>query len=80
MISRASELALAVVVSARSRETENEWPANLAVDSGAGHMEIGSATRSERLRKWGRIMRLGWSPDMLSSLGTDGLRQLEEMR
>lgn len=46
------------VVSARSGETEDSFLADLAVASGAGQIKVGSITRSERLSKYNRLLRL----------------------
>ncbi len=46
------------VVSARSGETEDDSLADLAVGSGAGQIKIGSITRSERLAKYNRLIRI----------------------
>lgn len=46
------------VVSARSGETEDSFLADLAVGSGAGQIKVGSITRSERLSKYNRLLRL----------------------
>lgn len=48
----------AAVVSARSGETEDSFLADLAVASGAGQIKIGSITRSERLSKYNRLLRI----------------------
>jgi enolase len=48
----------AVVVSARSGETEDDWLADLAVGSGAGQIKVGSVARSERLAKYNRLLRI----------------------
>ena len=48
----------AAVVSARSGETEDSFLADLAVASGAGQIKIGSITRSERLAKYNRLLRI----------------------
>ncbi len=47
-----------VVISARSGETEDDSMADLAVATGAGQIKIGSVTRSERLAKYNRLLRL----------------------
>ncbi|HTV55095.1 MAG TPA: phosphopyruvate hydratase [Terriglobia bacterium] len=47
-----------VVVSARSGETEDDFMADLAVATGAGQIKIGSVTRSERLAKYNRLLRI----------------------
>ena len=44
------------VVSARSGETEDSFLADLAVATGAGHIKVGSVTRSERLAKYNRLL------------------------
>ncbi len=46
------------VISARSGETEDDSLADLAVGSGAGQIKIGSVTRSERLAKYNRLLRI----------------------
>ena len=48
----------AVVVSARSGETEDDWLADLAVGWGGDQLKVGSITRSERLAKWNRLLVL----------------------
>ena len=48
----------AAVVSARSGETEDSFLADLAVASGAGQIKIGSISRSERLSKYNRLLRI----------------------
>ena len=47
------------VISARSGETEDAFLADLAVASGAGQIKIGSVTRSERLAKYNRLLKIG---------------------
>ena len=46
------------VISARSGETEDTTIADLAVATGAGQIKIGSVTRSERLAKYNRLLRI----------------------
>ncbi len=46
------------VISARSGETEDATIADLAVATGAGQIKIGSITRSERLAKYNRLLRI----------------------
>ena len=46
----------AVVVSARSGETEDDWLSDLAIGWGGDHLKVGSITRSERLAKWNRLL------------------------
>ncbi|QGJ71032.1 Phosphopyruvate hydratase [Planctomycetales bacterium 10988] len=48
----------ATVVSARSGETEDTTIADLAVASSCGQIKIGSITRSERLAKYNRLLRI----------------------
>jgi hypothetical protein len=43
---------------ARSGETEDDWLADLAVAAGAGQIKVGSVTRSERLAKYNRLLRI----------------------
>ncbi|HEX5483719.1 MAG TPA: phosphopyruvate hydratase, partial [Terriglobia bacterium] len=46
------------VISARSGETEDDSMADLAVAAEAGQIKIGSVTRSERLAKYNRLLRI----------------------
>ena len=46
------------VISARSGETEDSTMADLAVATGAGQIKIGAITRSERLAKYNRLLRI----------------------
>ena len=55
---RARLAGFALVVSARSGETEDDFLADLAVASGAEWIKIGSIVRSERLAKYNRLLRI----------------------
>ena len=46
------------VVSARSGETEDDSLADLAVATSASQIKIGAVTRSERLAKYNRLLRI----------------------
>ncbi len=46
------------VVSARSGETEDDTLADLAVATGASQIKVGAVTRSERLAKYNRLLRI----------------------
>ncbi|MGO8787375.1 MAG: phosphopyruvate hydratase [Terriglobia bacterium] len=46
------------VVSARSGETEDDSMSDLAVGAGAGQLKVGAITRSERLAKYNRLLRI----------------------
>ena len=46
------------VISARSGETEDETMADLAVGADAGQIKVGALTRSERLAKYNRLLRI----------------------
>jgi len=46
------------VVSARSGETEDDTMADLAVATSAGQIKVGAITRSERLAKYNRLLRI----------------------
>ena len=46
------------VVSARSGETEDDFMSDLAVATGAGQLKVGAITRSERLAKYNRLLRI----------------------
>jgi enolase len=58
VVDRALEAGFTAVVSARSGETEDSFLADLAVASGAGQIKVGSVTRSERLSKYNRLLRI----------------------
>ena len=58
VVDRARAAGFGAVVSARSGETEDSFLADLAVASGAGHIKVGSVTRSERLAKYNRLLRI----------------------
>jgi enolase 1/2/3 len=58
VIDRAAAAGFSAVVSARSGETEDSFLADLAVASGAGQIKVGSITRSERLAKYNRLLRI----------------------
>lgn len=57
-VSAAQERGYLPVISARSGETEDTTIADLAVATGAGQIKIGSITRSERLAKYNRLLRI----------------------
>jgi enolase len=46
------------VISHRSGETEDSFIADLAVGTGAGQIKTGSASRSDRLAKYNRLLRI----------------------
>ena len=46
------------VVSARSGETEDDFMSDLTVGVGAGQLKVGAITRSERLAKYNRLLRI----------------------
>ena len=81
VVDRAEEAGFAAVVSARSGETEDSFLADLAVATGAGHIKVGSVTRSERLAKYNRLLRIeaGFDADRpeglapVRPLGHDGI-------
>ncbi len=62
VVDRAEEVGFGAVISARSGETEDSFLADLAVATGAGRIKVGSVTRSERLAKYNRLLRIeaGW--------------------
>ena len=55
---RARLAGYALVASARSGETEDDFLADLAVACGAEYIKIGSIARSERLAKYNRLLRI----------------------
>jgi len=58
VVDRAREAGFAAVISARSGETEDPFLADLATATGAGQIKVGSITRSERLAKYNRLLRI----------------------
>jgi enolase len=55
---QAVDAGYAVVASARSGETEDDFLADLAVGVAAHQIKIGSVARSERLAKYNRLLRV----------------------
>ncbi|GAB4417210.1 MAG: phosphopyruvate hydratase [Bryobacter sp.] len=58
VVDRAAASGWRAVISARSGETEDSFLADLAVASGMAQIKVGSITRSERLAKYNRLLRL----------------------
>jgi enolase len=54
----AAECGYAMIVSARSGETEDVTIAHLAVGWSAGQLKVGSFTRGERMAKWNEMLRI----------------------
>lgn len=46
------------IISHRSGETADDFIADLAVASGAGHIKTGSASRSDRIEKYNQLLRI----------------------
>ena len=57
-IGRAQSAGYGVVISHRSGETEDTTIADLAVATGAGQIKTGSVSRSERVAKYNRLLRI----------------------
>ena len=76
VVDRAAEAGFAAVVSARSGETEDSFLADLAVATGAGHVKVGSVTRSERLAKYNRLLRIEAGFDADRPVGLAPVRPL----
>ncbi len=70
VVDQAADAGFGAIVSARSGETEDSFLADLAIATGAGHIKVGSITRSERLAKYNRLIRIeaGWDGHRPSSL------------
>ena len=69
----AANAGFGAVVSARSGETEDTFIADLATASGCGQIKIGSVTRSERLAKYNRLLRIE------ESLGGPGVADFQKV-
>ena len=54
----AREAGWQISISARSGETEDHWLADLAVGWSGDFIKVGSITRSERLAKYNRLLRI----------------------
>lgn len=57
-LDRARAAGYRTVLSARSGDTEDSWLADLVVGWRGGQIKVGSLTRSERLAKWNRLLRI----------------------
>jgi enolase len=58
VVAAARAAGYAIVVSARSGETEDAFLADLATGVAADQIKVGSVTRSSRLAKWNQLLRL----------------------
>lgn len=65
----AHENGYSTVVSHRSGDTEDTKIADLAVGTGAGQIKTGSASRSERIAKYNRLLRIEEQLDSVPFLG-----------
>ncbi len=78
-IEMARRAGYAAVVSHRSGETEDTTIADLVVAAGTGQIKTGSTSRSERIAKYNRLLRIEEELGEAASFpGTDALYQLEE--
>ena len=57
-ISIAKDAGYGTVISHRSGETEDTFIADLAVATGAGQIKTGSLSRSDRIAKYNRLLRI----------------------
>jgi enolase len=58
VIKRAEEVGFNSIISHRSGETEDTFIADFAVGSGVGFIKTGSMSRSERVAKYNRLMKI----------------------
>jgi enolase len=58
VIKRADSLTMKCIVSHRSGETEDTFIADFVVGAGTGFIKTGSMSRSERVGKYNRLMRI----------------------
>jgi enolase len=58
VIKRAEEVGMNCIISHRSGETEDTFIADFAVGSGVGFIKTGSMSRSERVAKYNRLLRI----------------------
>ncbi|WP_188771098.1 phosphopyruvate hydratase [Novosphingobium endophyticum] len=73
-VRKAREGGYAIVVSARSGETEDDYLADLAVGCGGGQIKVGSVRTSDRLAKYNQLLRIEEAG--LPWAGTSGLAPL----
>ncbi len=76
-IRMAHENGYSVVVSHRSGETEDTFIADLAVATGAGQIKAGSLSRSERVAKYNRLLRIESTLNDSRYLGVAEFRGME---
>lgn len=68
----------AIIVSARSGETEDSFLADLAVGTAAGQIKVGSVTGSSRTAKWNQLLRIEKELGPGAFVGTDVLAGREQ--
>jgi enolase len=73
-ISMAQRAGYTAVISHRSGETEDTFIADLAVACGAGQIKTGSVSRSERVAKYNRLLRIADELDTAQVYGDGTLR------
>ena len=66
-----------VIISHRSGDTEDTFIADLAVATGSGQIKTGSLSRSERVAKYNRLLRIESSLDNSRYLGLAELHGME---
>lgn len=71
VIRTAHEHGYATVVSHRSGDTEDTKIADIAVGTGAGQIKTGSASRSERVAKYNRLLRIEEELDDIKFAGVE---------
>ena len=67
-INMAHKAGFTAVVSHRSGETEDTFIADLAVAAGTGQIKTGSLSRSERVAKYNRLLRIEEELDTAATL------------
>ena len=73
-ISIAKESGYGAVISHRSGETEDTFIADLSVATGVGQIKTGSLSRSDRIAKYNRLLRIEESSSAPFGLKELGLR------
>ena len=76
-IRMAHDSGYSVIVSHRSGDTEDTFIADLAVATGAGQIKTGSLSRSERVAKYNRLLRIESSLNDSRYLGVAEFRGME---
>jgi enolase len=79
-VTMAQKAGYTAIISHRSGETEDTFIADLAVGTGAGQIKTGSASRSDRVAKYNRLLRIAAELGDTQRYGDGALSQREKTR